>query len=133
MGGWGDDRRVEVGGTDLVVELPEQHLQVVDPLTQAVSLEHLERADLTSRVLDVRAGALIEAEGAGPGGPSGELDPEELQAFADLQWIEVLRSVEAHQAYRRKVHSAVGGREVLAFLLQDRLLPRSVLHCMEQV
>ncbi|MCB1251608.1 MAG: alpha-E domain-containing protein [Acidimicrobiales bacterium] len=94
---------------------------------------HLERADLTSRVLDVRAGALIEAEGAGPGGPSGELDPEELQAFADLQWIEVLRSVEAHQAYRRKVHSAVGGREVLAFLLQDRLLPRSVLHCMEQV
>jgi uncharacterized alpha-E superfamily protein len=45
----------------------------------------------------------------------------------------VLRSVSAYQMYRRHVQVRVTGPQVLAFLLQDREFPRSVLHCLERL
>ena len=81
----------------------------------------LERADMTTRLLDVRAGNLLPRR------------PEESAAFEDIQWMGVLRSVSAYQMYRRHVHVRVTGPQVLKFLLQDREFPRSVFHCVEQL
>lgn len=80
---------------------------------------HVERADMTSRVLDVQAGTLLEQ-------PDG-------QPYADLTWMAVLKSVAGYQMYRRSVQTGVQGPEVLRFLLQDTLFPRAVQHCLVEI
>ncbi|MCC5954000.1 MAG: alpha-E domain-containing protein [Acidimicrobiia bacterium] len=82
---------------------------------------HLERADMTTRVLDVRATTLLAVR------------DDALRPYADVQWVSVLRSLSAYQMYRRKVHARVQGPEVLRFLLQDEQFPRSVRHCLTQI
>ena len=81
---------------------------------------HIERADMTTRVLDVGAATLT---GGG----------DELSPYADITWMSVLKSVSAYQSYRRKVQSRVKGPDVLSFLLQDPQFPRSVEHCLIEV
>jgi uncharacterized alpha-E superfamily protein len=78
---------------------------------------HIERADMTTRVLDVRAGEMAA------GG-------EDLRPFTDLTWMSVLKSLSAYQMYRRKVQSRVTGPDALRFLLQDPQFPRSVEYCL---
>lgn len=78
----------------------------------------LERADMMTRLMDVRTSNLS---------PVGSDDTE---AFEDIQWMGVLRSVSAYEIYRRHVQVRVTGPQVLAFLLQDRQFPRSVVHCL---
>lgn len=85
---------------------------------------YLERADMTSRVLDVRAGSLVDTRADGGG---------ELRPYEDLQWMSVLRSLAADQAYRRKVQTRVQGAAVLQFVLQDIGFPRSVAHSLATV
>lgn len=80
---------------------------------------HLERADVTTRILDVRADDLL----------SDEL--EELLPFEHIQWMSVLKSLTGYQMYRRHVRTRILGRDVLKFLLRDRLFPRSVMFCLE--
>jgi uncharacterized alpha-E superfamily protein len=82
---------------------------------------NMERADMTTRVLDVRASNLLPSHG------------EELKPFDDIQWKSVLDSLEAYQMYRRHVHVSVRGRAVLRFLLQDELFPRTVHYCLGEV
>ncbi len=82
---------------------------------------NLERADMTSRVIDVRSQSLLPAE-------DGELRP-----FEDIQWKSVLDSLAAWQMYRRGAHLHISGKEVLRFLLQDRHFPRSISHCLRQL
>lgn len=82
---------------------------------------NLERADMTARVTDVRAGNLLP-----------ERD-EALKPYDDIQWMSVLNSLAAYQMYRRHVHLRVRGRDVLRFLFQDMEFPRSVLHCLGEV
>ena len=77
----------------------------------------LERADMTTRVLDVQADVLL-----GVGNHAGP--------YTDLTWMGVLRSVNAHQMYRRAGGLAVSGSEALRFLLKDVQFPRSVEHCL---
>lgn len=78
---------------------------------------YLERADMTSRVLDVRAGAA----GLAPA------------AYDDLHWVLVLRSLAADQAYRRQVQARIQGAAVLGFLLRGEGFPRSVAHSLSTV
>ena len=80
---------------------------------------NIERADMTTRVLDVRAGELLV------GGPMGEYD--------DVQWMSVLRSVSGLQMYHRTTRRPVHGDDVVSFLLTDIAFPRSVGHCMEEM
>ena len=82
---------------------------------------NLERADMTSRVIDVRAQNLLYAHG-------GELKP-----FDDLQWKSILDSLAAWQMYRRYAHIRISGVQVLRFLLQDRQFPRAISHCLLQL
>lgn len=81
----------------------------------------LERADMMTRLMDVQVSGLWLA------------GSEDTEAFEDIQWMGVLRSVSAYQMYRRHVQVPVTGSQVLAFLLQDREFPRSVAHCLQRL
>jgi uncharacterized alpha-E superfamily protein len=83
--------------------------------------KNIERADMTTRVIDVRAENLL---------PKND---EELKPFDDIQWKSVLDSLAGYQMYRRYVHVRVRGVEVLRFLLQDSHFPRAIYHCLNQV
>ncbi|MEN8720051.1 MAG: alpha-E domain-containing protein [Oceanococcaceae bacterium] len=80
----------------------------------------LERADMTTRIMDVRVEDLLP-------------DDHELPAVADaLQWMAVLRSLSAYQMYRRHKPGAIKARHVIDFLLQDESFPRSVYSALSQ-
>lgn len=78
---------------------------------------HLERADMTTRVLDVQAGILLSQRDDGV-------------PYRDVTWMSVLRSLSAHQMFRRSARCGVSGPEALRFLLQDGQFPRSVEFCL---
>lgn len=81
-----------------------------------------ERADMTTRVLDVQAHILLRQQDI------------EAETYADVTWMGVLRSLEAGQAVRRQVPGAdTSGFDALGILLKDPQFPRSVEHCLTQV
>jgi len=86
---------------------------------------NLERADMTTRIIDVRSADLL-------GGESKEAD-ELLAPYANLQWMSVLKSLTGYQMYRREMQVRVQRPEVLRFLLQNERFPRAVNHCLGQV
>ncbi|MCB0917194.1 MAG: alpha-E domain-containing protein [Actinobacteria bacterium] len=77
----------------------------------------IERTDMTLRALHTRIG------------PAGGGNDDE---FAHVVWTSVLRSVSAHQMFRRTRVEDVSAKGVIRFLLQDPYFPRSVFHCLEQ-
>lgn len=81
----------------------------------------LERADMTSRIVDVRSAQLL---------PS---DTPELRPFDTIQWMSVLKSLSAYQMYRLKLRARVRRADVLEFLLRDDEFPRSCLFSLQQV
>ena len=81
----------------------------------------IERADKTSRILDVKYYLLL---------PS--LD--ELGGVLDeLQWIALLRSAGAYQMFRRAEQNAIKPNSVARFLLLDPIFPRSVRYCLDGI
>lgn len=84
----------------------------------------LERADMTTRILDL-AGVDLLAGGSAAG--------EEGKPYESLPWVSVLRSLGAYQTYRRNVQARVVDVEVVRYLLQDKRFPRSVSHCQAQL
>lgn len=82
---------------------------------------HLERADMTTRTIDVRSASLIP-------GANADLTP-----FENILWMGVLRSLSGYQMYRRRTHGIVRRPDVLAFLLKDPDFPRSFQHCVGRV
>ncbi|WP_163835591.1 alpha-E domain-containing protein [Spartinivicinus ruber] len=76
----------------------------------------LERADMTSRIIDVRTARLVHNQTSRP--------------FENIQWMSVLRSLSAYQMYRQQMGVRVSPKEVLEFMLQDIVFPRSVLFCL---
>jgi uncharacterized alpha-E superfamily protein len=74
---------------------------------------YLERADMTTRIIDVRSANLLPDQ------------PEELRSFENIQWMSVLKSLSAYQMYRRQVRLRVLRPDVLKFLFQDRHFPRA--------
>jgi uncharacterized alpha-E superfamily protein len=81
--------------------------------------EALERADMTTRVLGVRASALLDP------GVSGDSE--------SVQWMGVLRSLSALQMYQRATRGSIDGVDVVEFLLHDHRFPRSVSSCLNRV
>lgn len=76
----------------------------------------LERADMTTRVVDVGAGAILDRE-------------QSDQAIDVLLWGSLLQSLSAMGAYRRSVGPLAELREVVNFLFKEPRLPRSVQFC----
>lgn len=81
----------------------------------------LERADMTSRIVDVRSANLLS-----------RIDTD-LIPFENLQWMSVLKSLSAYQMYRQQVRLRVRGPEVMRFILVDERFPRSITHCLRQL
>lgn len=82
---------------------------------------NLERADMSSRIIDVAAANLL-------------VDQEtQIPAYATVRWINVLKSLNAFQAYRLQGHVGVRGPDVLNYLFQESSFPRSMAHCLDAV
>ena len=81
---------------------------------------NLERADMTTRIIDVRSGDLLPVH-------------ESLTPFENIQWMSVLKSLTAYQMYRRAIQERVNRPDVLKFLLKDKTFPRSFYHALLEV
>ena len=82
----------------------------------------LERANMTTRIIDVDAQKLmpqLDVEGA---------EPEAREPYDNILWMNVLRSSSAYQMYRQHVQERVNGADVAKFLLQNEQFPRSAAH-----
>lgn len=79
----------------------------------------LERADKTSRILDVKYFMLLPQVGL----VNTPID--------NIQWISVLRSASAFEMFRKEFHM-VTPSNVANFLVFDKLFPRSIYHCIEK-
>jgi len=82
---------------------------------------NLERADMTSRIVDVRSAQLLPAE------------TPELRPFESVQWMSVLKSLSGYQMYRLRMRTRVRRTDVLQFLLRDDQFPRSCQFCLMQL
>jgi len=76
----------------------------------------LERADKTSRILDVKYYHIF---------PSADFV---RTPFDDILWAAVLRSISALEMYRKQYHQ-ITPASVLEFLILDREFPRAIHHC----
>jgi uncharacterized alpha-E superfamily protein len=82
---------------------------------------NLERADMTSRIVDVRSAQIV---------PTATTD---LGPFHAIQWISVLRSLSGQHMYRQTRRARVSRDESLDFALRDAEFPRSCMFCLKQV
>ncbi|MDS4040933.1 MAG: alpha-E domain-containing protein [Candidatus Competibacter sp.] len=97
---------------------------------------YLERADMTTRILDVRSGNLLSHVGQIQTQTQTQtvaIEKEEQDPFESIQWMSVLKSLSAYQMYRQQVRVRVSGPDVLKFLLQDEYFPRAVAFCLRQL
>jgi uncharacterized alpha-E superfamily protein len=79
---------------------------------------HIERADMTTRLLDVRAGALLADR------------PENQRAYDDHHWTGILRALSAVQMFHRTCHEPLTATAVVSFVLHTPTFPRSVVYCL---
>ena len=78
---------------------------------------YLERADKTSRILDVKYFILLpDVNYVGT-------------ALDDIQWAALLRTIDALTAYRQH-YGRITPRQVADFLILSRNFPRSILYCL---
>lgn len=82
---------------------------------------NLERADMTTRILDVGCMNLKNQK---------EDIPE---AYVNILWMNILRSLSAYQMYRQHVLDKVNGKDVIDFLIKDENFPRAITHCLSEV
>lgn len=79
----------------------------------------LERADKTSRILDVKYFMLL---------PQSDLVDTPID---NIQWTAVLKSASAFEMFR-KIHHTITPRTVADFLIFDNQFPRSIHHCVDK-
>jgi uncharacterized alpha-E superfamily protein len=82
---------------------------------------NLERADMTSRIIDVRSAQLLPP------------DAPELRPFDTIQWMSVLRSLSGYEMYQLGHRARVSRTDVLEFALRDEQFPRACLFCLRQM
>lgn len=79
----------------------------------------IERADMSSRILDIRSATLITNEEGKP--------------FENIQWISLLRSMSAYQMYRQQMGVRVQRADVIEFIMHSEVFPRSILFCLNEL
>lgn len=80
--------------------------------------KYLERADQTSRILDIKYHMLLP-------------DPNEVGGAVDLaQWMAVLRSCSAFEAYHHRYVDEIQPWNVAEFLILSPTFPRSIRFCL---
>ena len=78
---------------------------------------HIERADATARILDVKYHVLLPSLGE----IGGTLD--------QYQWVSLLQAVGVQRAYHFVTRSDVSRKGVASFLIQNEFNPRSMAYC----
>ena len=78
---------------------------------------YIERADKTSRMLDVKYFVLL---------PSAEYVGT---PYDNIQWSAVLKSISALEPYRQRYHR-ISPKQIVEFLVLDREFPRSIYYCL---
>ncbi len=81
--------------------------------------QSIERADMTSRIVDVAAAYL-------------QANERVVARYGSTLWSNVLSSVSGFQMYRQFCQPQVEAQKVIEFLLNDRSFPRSVACCTDQ-
>ena len=81
---------------------------------------YLERADMTSRVIEAAAGLLLSGR-------------EELANYDNTLWMAVLRCLSGYQMYRQYVRRRINSEDVIGFLVKDMAFPRSLSHCVREL
>ena len=84
---------------------------------------NLERADMTSRIIDVGVASLM----------NHAKNTIDIIPYENSLWMNVLRSLNGYQMYRQHVQDRVNGEDVVDFLLLDPNFPRTVLHCLNRL
>jgi uncharacterized alpha-E superfamily protein/transglutaminase-like putative cysteine protease len=81
--------------------------------------QQLERAELTCRLLAVRADSAV---------PAGDRDP-----YGEVHRMALLRSLASYQPFRRAMPARPDAGSTLRFLLQDEAFPRAVCACLGDI
>ena len=92
-----------------------------DAFTFLLLGRNIERADMTSRIVDVRSAQRLPA------------DAPELAPFESIQWMSLLRSLSGYEMYRLSRRTRVGRTDVLEFVLREVQFPRACLTCLRQI
>lgn len=82
---------------------------------------YTERADMTTRIVDIHAAVLV---------PRRQV-PED--PAIGLLWMGVLNSLDAYQMYRRHMSVHVRSADVVNYLLKDPHFPRTVRRCLDEI
>jgi uncharacterized alpha-E superfamily protein len=82
----------------------------------------IERADMTTRVVGLRAASILQLRALNLADDHDE-----------VQWMSALRSVSALQMYQRATHGPIEGPSVVRFLLYYSPFPRSVQGCLDEI
>jgi len=80
----------------------------------------IERADMTTRMLDVKYFMLLES-------PTDIGSP-----FDNIQWVALLKSASAMQMYRKEWH-LVKPHRIVDFLILHKTFPRAVFSCLDRL
>lgn len=86
----------------------------------------LERADMTTRILDARVEAILTVAG-------GPVEPADRSPFEDVRWLGMLRSTDSLELYHRCTTTPVEASAVVRFLLSEGRSPRSVAWCLAEI
>jgi uncharacterized alpha-E superfamily protein len=81
---------------------------------------NLERADMTSRIIDVASPDLVAAG-------------EEALPYQNVIWMSVLQSLSAYQMYRLSQRANVRPADVLEFLFLSEDFPRAMAHSLQEL
>jgi uncharacterized alpha-E superfamily protein len=85
----------------------------------------LERADMTTRIVDVGSISLLPA--------FAKFRKQLGEPFENVVWMNILRSLSGYQAYRQNVANRINGEGVVRFMLQDDEFPRAVTYCLDSI
>ena len=115
--------------SDFTEEIIARNLQLTGLLQGALLRDHttrfmrlgrlLERADMTSRIIEVGAAAILESKST--------------TAEIPLLWFNLLNSLSAKSAYQRSVGPILDANSVVNFVFSNSLFPRSIANCLNRI
>jgi uncharacterized alpha-E superfamily protein len=82
---------------------------------------NLERADMTTRIVDVNSAVNLPDDAPG------------ADALRERLWMNTLNALSAYQMYRQHVGVHVTGPDVVRYLLADAHFPRTLQHCLGEI
>lgn len=81
--------------------------------------KHIERADMTSRILEIASLLMSDARS------------ELMQKYDEILWSNILGAINAQQMFLREMQPPVSAQKVLRFLIHDPRFPRSIHYSLE--